>query len=114
MAQFGVQKTNEAIERLKRIFNVKFDTGLSKALGLHQSTLSSWRLRGTLDLKLIYDRIENVSLDYIVYGVGSEFIETEYNDLEKALQETKDKTKILTDIDNKTYVEVTIEVKKKV
>lgn len=75
MASFGKETVEAAIKRMKKILSIYTDTELSEKLGLTRSGLSSWKTRGSLDIALIQQKITGVSIDYLLYGVGTPLID---------------------------------------
>lgn len=47
--------SNEIFDRMLKIMNVERDVDLLKALGVKQTTFSTWRTRGTIPYKIIMD-----------------------------------------------------------
>ncbi|MCF8308432.1 MAG: helix-turn-helix domain containing protein [Bacteroidales bacterium] len=58
------------LNRLKSELNIKTDTELARFLEIKQNTISGWRSRNTIDIKLIIEKCENynISFDYLIYG----------------------------------------------
>ncbi|MDR1045248.1 MAG: helix-turn-helix domain containing protein [Candidatus Adiutrix sp.] len=61
---------NDILGRLKQISNAKSDTGLAKALGLKQSSISTAKARGMVPSSWIVNasNLFNVSADWLIYG----------------------------------------------
>jgi len=74
MPTFDKKVVRAAIERIKEHLNLKTDIQLSEFLGLSSNTLNMWKRRGTLDLQLIYSKVPNISLDWVLNGVGESSI----------------------------------------
>lgn len=72
MANFSKQEIKDIISRIKSESNLKTDADLSLALGLAETTINTWKRRGTLDLALLIDKLGNLDLDYIIYGERTE------------------------------------------
>lgn len=59
------------IARAKIALGVNTDTELARRLNLSQSTVSTWKMRGNLDLvAIIAECDESISIDWLVYGKG--------------------------------------------
>ncbi len=58
------------INRLKSALKIKTDTELADYLGVKQSTISMWRKRDSVDIRLIITKCENISIDWLISGTG--------------------------------------------
>lgn len=61
----------EVIERLRTAFSAHTDTELATALGVSKATLSNWKSRNSLDLKLVFSKCKHLNLDWVFAGRGS-------------------------------------------
>jgi transcriptional regulator with XRE-family HTH domain len=59
------------IERAKQAIGITTDTELANLLGIKQNTVSSWRKRKNIDLLSIIAICQDVSADWLLYGIGS-------------------------------------------
>lgn len=80
MPNFDKQTVTAAIERIKKYLKVKTDKELAAYLGLSDNTLNMWKRRGTLDISLIHNKVLNISLDWVINGVGEPTIVTKLVD----------------------------------
>ena len=53
----------QVIARLKRVFDAKTDSELADKLGVKQNTISTWKIRGTLDYPLIIANCDKIDLN---------------------------------------------------
>jgi len=60
------------IERMRRVFGVKYETELAAALGLSKAAPSNWRQRNSPPYEICVEiaRDKGVSLDWLIFGVG--------------------------------------------
>lgn len=72
MASFSKEKAREIIQRLKDKFDIKTDSELATRLGLAETTITTWKRRGTVDIPLIIEQLGNISLDELIYGDNPE------------------------------------------
>jgi SOS-response transcriptional repressor LexA len=59
--------SNNIIEKLKEHLSIYTDESLSKYLGIHQSTLSGWRKRNTINIELIIEKVNNIDMNWLLY-----------------------------------------------
>lgn len=64
LANFSINFLN----RLKSEKGITTDTELAKKLGVKQNTISGWKARNTIDIKLIISVFDDISLDYLAFG----------------------------------------------
>ena len=55
----------QVIARLKRVFDAKTDSELADKLGVKQNTISTWKIRGTLDYPLIIANCDKIDLNWL-------------------------------------------------
>jgi len=65
-----MSETDQVLERLYKLLNVKNDSQLAKELGIATSTLSNWRTRDTVPYKSCVDvaQQKGISLDWLLMG----------------------------------------------
>lgn len=67
MREEPLQKVvKKIIGRLKVLFCVRTDTELAKELGVHQSTISAWKTRGTLDFALLITKCNGIDWNWLL------------------------------------------------
>lgn len=74
MASFDVVLVEAAIERIKKLLNLNSDSALSRYLDVNKQTLSNWKHKGTLDIALIKNKLNSISLDWLLHGIGNPYI----------------------------------------
>lgn len=62
---------SEIVDRLKLYFSVKTDKEVAACLGVERVTVSMWKNRDSLDLKLIVTKCDNVNLNWLLRGQGN-------------------------------------------
>lgn len=67
--------TNSIIDRLKKEKNIESDADFAELIGITPSTLSAARSRNSMNLRRLFDYFEGYSADWILYGVGTKFLE---------------------------------------
>lgn len=70
MASFGRETVEAALRRLKKSLSIQTDNDLAEYLNVTSSGLSAWKRRGSIDIALIIERVNNISIDWLLYGVG--------------------------------------------
>jgi len=60
---------NAIILNLKILLKVKNDSELAEILGVSQQNISFWRTSGTVNFTLILEKIEDISIDYLLTGI---------------------------------------------
>jgi len=62
------QKINtiEIIKRLKMSLNIKTDEQLAELLGVSRPTVSSWKIRNSIDYSLIFETFPELDLNLII------------------------------------------------
>ena len=65
------------INELKKYLNIKTDTKFAEFLGIKQNTISSWKLRNSLDYDLIISKCDNINANWLITGKGEMLIEKE-------------------------------------
>jgi len=68
MAGFTKKQAKEIIHRLKSMLEIKTDAELANYLGLAETTIATWKRRGTVDIPLIIEKVDELSLDELIYG----------------------------------------------
>jgi hypothetical protein len=66
---------HKILERVKLVNGITKDSDLSKLLNLKQSTISTWKNRGSIDIEKIFAICKGVDKDWLLYGEGSPDIE---------------------------------------
>jgi transcriptional regulator with XRE-family HTH domain len=74
--------------RLKVLLGVRTDTELAKELGVHQSTISAWKARGTLDFALLITKCNGVDWNWLLTGHAFEIDEEEWDESRDEGRET--------------------------
>lgn len=69
MAGFTKEQAREIIHRLKSNLKIKTDAELAIRLGLAETTITTWKRRGTVDIPLIIAKVEGISLDELIFGI---------------------------------------------
>ncbi|PKQ69591.1 hypothetical protein BZG01_00010 [Labilibaculum manganireducens] len=79
------------LDRIKSAYSLDTDLQLSSFLGVAQSTVSSWISRDTINYKLIFAKCNNLNLDWLLTGKGSQ-LRKEYqnNSLTPAVNEPEE------------------------
>jgi phage repressor protein C with HTH and peptisase S24 domain len=69
-------KTNleidEILSRLKEALDISSNAELSRFLGVHKSTLSNWKARGSIDYDLVFSKCKHISRDWLLTGHGTQ------------------------------------------
>lgn len=65
------------INELKKYLNIKTDTKFAEFLGIKQNTISSWKLRNSLDYDLIISKCDNINANWLITGKGEMLIDKE-------------------------------------
>jgi phage repressor protein C with HTH and peptisase S24 domain len=68
------------IEKLKKHFNIQKEVDLAKSLGIKQSTLATWKMRGTVNLKTILSKCIDIDLNWLLKD--SDITNTKYFSLQ--------------------------------
>jgi hypothetical protein len=74
------------IDRLKQVYKVGTDSELGRYLGISTSTISSWKIKGTIDYHRIFATCPELNRNFIVDGEKPVFkkeIQMLYEELEK-------------------------------
>jgi repressor LexA len=74
---------NNLIYKLKKFYNLKSDTDLSLKLGVSNVTISNWRARDTINLKLIIEKVKGADLNWLLSNA-------EYSQNENILNEVNE------------------------
>lgn len=82
--------SNKIIEKLKEHIGVHTDENLSKYLGIHQSTLSGWRKRNTINIELIIEKIDDVDMNWLLYEHDIEKSNNDYSKVKPRISKIKD------------------------
>lgn len=61
------------ISRIKSAYNLKSDTELADFLDIPPTTLSSWKVRNSIDIDKIYAKCVDINWDYLITGRGEAF-----------------------------------------
>ena len=61
------------LRRFKDAKNIKKDLDLAAYLGVNQSTLANWKHRNSIDFDILFSFCDNISLDWLVFGIGKMF-----------------------------------------
>lgn len=72
MAGFSKEQAREIIQRLKSNLDLRTDAELAVRLGLAETTITTWKRRGTVDIPLIIEKVGDVSLDELIFGEDNE------------------------------------------
>ncbi|MEX0662736.1 MAG: helix-turn-helix domain-containing protein [Balneolaceae bacterium] len=56
------------LERLKKAYNMKYDTEVADFLGKDASTISTWKRRGTIDYATIFSKCSDLNANFIIHG----------------------------------------------
>jgi transcriptional regulator with XRE-family HTH domain len=86
--------TDEIIKRLKQITGEKNERQLAARLGVAQSTMSTWKKRNSIDIKLIIEQFPAININYLIYGVSDEVIKEEINTAKEEINTVKEETAI--------------------
>lgn len=70
MASFGKQTVEAVLERMKLFLGVHTEGDVAERLGITKQTMSNWKFRGTLDIALIKETVPDISLDWLLEGLG--------------------------------------------
>jgi len=64
--------TDGIIQRMRQVYDVKYDTELALVLGLSKAAPSNWRQRNSPPYEICVDiaQKKGVSLDWLIFGVG--------------------------------------------
>jgi phage repressor protein C with HTH and peptisase S24 domain len=61
------QNVNSIVNKLKDFLNLKTDDDLAKVLGVTAPTISNWRRRGTINYDIIFEKIDNIDYNWLLY-----------------------------------------------
>jgi hypothetical protein len=59
------------ITRLMIYFKTDKIIVLAESLNVSQPTISNWKRRGTIDMKLLLEKCENINLNWLFFGEGA-------------------------------------------
>lgn len=59
--------TSIIIDKLKKFLALKTDTELANYLGIHHSTLAGWKMRETINIDIILEKVNNIDLNWLLY-----------------------------------------------
>lgn len=65
------------LRRFKDAKNIKKDLDLASHLGINQSTLANWKHRNSIDFDILFSFCDNISLDWLIFGIGEMFRKNE-------------------------------------
>ena len=74
----------DQIDRLKQVYNKKTDVSLAEVLGISKITVSGWKKRKAIPAE-IFKRVaqnENISMDWLLRGIGKMNIEVDYGQIQ--------------------------------
>ena len=66
--------SSEIIERLKMALNIRKDIDLARFLGISQSTLATWKIRNSIKWEIIFEKCNNINLNWLLTGEGEMFL----------------------------------------
>ncbi|MBF0554830.1 MAG: helix-turn-helix domain-containing protein [Nitrospirae bacterium] len=75
MTNFIDNFTTNVIERIKLAYELKSDRSLCKRLNIKAGTLSKWKIRDTIDLRLVLSGCQDLNYDWVIKGIGNMFSE---------------------------------------
>lgn len=58
----------ELIIKLKQLYNMSSDIQLCRKLGIKPNTLSTWKVRNSVDFKLIISKCDDLDFNYLFKG----------------------------------------------
>ncbi|MBF0555922.1 MAG: helix-turn-helix domain-containing protein [Nitrospirae bacterium] len=67
--------TTMILDRIKLAYGLQTDISLCKRLNIKQNTLSNWKTRDTIDLKIVLSSCEDLNYDWVMKGIGNIFSE---------------------------------------
>ncbi|MBF0556163.1 MAG: helix-turn-helix domain-containing protein [Nitrospirae bacterium] len=67
--------TTNVLERIKLAYELQTDRSLCNRLKIKPNTLSQWKTRDTIDLKIVLSACEDLNYDWVVKGIGNIFSE---------------------------------------
>lgn len=109
---------SELISRLKEAYKIKTDLELSKLLDIAPSTISTWKVRNSIDFDIIFAKCENINFNFLIYGHGKPFINCEDNIEEAAklilsenYHDELENLKILTEKNERQFMNLSNEMK---
>jgi len=70
MSRKYVHDVKNILERAKAALGIKTDQELAELLNIKQTTLSSWKRRGNIDLASVIALCKDISADWLIYGKG--------------------------------------------
>jgi len=70
MAYFSEEQVSDAVERIKETFDMKTDVEVAEFFGITRQKLSQWKSVGKLDVAHIKEKLPNMSIDWLLHGVG--------------------------------------------
>lgn len=62
------QNVINILNKLKEFLNIKTDDELANVLGVTAPTISNWRRRGTISYDIIFEKIENLDYNWLLYN----------------------------------------------
>ena len=75
--------------RLKTFKKFKKDIDLANFLEISATTLSTWKHRGTIDWWIVFDKCDDINLNWLVHGTGSMLLpEIKYDDAQAMVRES--------------------------
>ena len=60
------------LNRIKEACGFTKDGELADFLGINKSTLANWYSRNSIDFDLVFSKCENISVDWLLFGIGDE------------------------------------------
>ncbi|MBF0555481.1 MAG: helix-turn-helix domain-containing protein [Nitrospirae bacterium] len=73
MTNYITNFTATVIERIKLAYDLNTDLSLCKRLNINASTLSNWKIRDTIDLRIVLSACEDLNYEWVIKGIGNIF-----------------------------------------
>ncbi len=76
------------LDRIIFHFHLRSNNELAEKLGVTPQTISNWRQRNSIDIKLITEKLPEISLDWLFYGIGKPVLKSTLMD--RAIEDAKE------------------------
>lgn len=77
------------VERIKEVLEVRSQTEIAKKLGIADASISQWKSEGSISVDTLFQiaKLSNASINYLLTGQGSKYVEEAKKPIPPALKE---------------------------
>lgn len=97
MSREKIILVEKILNRVKNYFDLKNDKELAQFLGIKQTALSMWKKRNYIDMNLLFPKITEVDLEWLIYGESENRISNTVNELQQTYTAKNKEVEILKD-----------------